>query len=458
MSGGELRLRSACVVLPDGMRAAVVRVRDGRIAEVLAPDHPGARDAVDLGRWWLLPGLVDTHVHVNEPGRTEWEGFGTATAAAAAGGVTTLVDMPLNSIPATTTVAALEAKRAAARGRTAVDVGFWGGLVPGNRSELEPLAAAGVLGFKCFMAPSGVPEFGHVTDADLATAAPVLARLGLPLLVHAEDPVVLDAAVAATAGRDPRRYATWLASRPPDAERAAVARMEPLLGRGSVRVHVVHVACREVVEWARSRRAAGAALTLETCPHYLVFSAERIADGATGWKCAPPIREAAQRESLWSALLAGDLDLVASDHSPCPPAMKDSGHGGFAEAWGGIASIELGLAAMWTEARERGAAAADLVRWMSAAPARLAGLERTKGRIAAGADADLVAFDPDAVWTVDPAALHQRHRVTPYAGRRLRGRVERTWLAGELVWDGAAVHGGRGRLLAGRVEPPAALG
>jgi allantoinase len=297
-----------------------------------------------------------------------------------------------------------------------------------------------------------------VSDADLAIAAPILTRLGLPLLVHAEDPATLDAAAAATAGRDPRAHATWLASRPPAAERVAVGRLEPLLAAEGARVHVVHVACGEVVEWARRWRARGAALTLETCPHYLAHDAERIADGATVWKCAPPIREATQRAALWRALLAGDLDLVASDHSPCPPDMKQPGSGDFTRAWGGIASLELGLAVMWSEARDRGATPADLARWMSAAPARLAGLERIKGVIAPGADADLVAFDPERTWTVDPSVLRQRHPITPYAGRELAGRVMRTWLAGDLVWDGVVVHGGRGRLLTRGVEPPAALG
>ncbi|MFI5371575.1 MAG: allantoinase AllB [Candidatus Eisenbacteria bacterium] len=446
MSPADLLLRAAHVALPDGARAAMVRVRDGRIVAVLPPDHPDGRDALDLGRSWLLPGLVDTHVHINEPGRAEWEGFESATAAAASGGVTTLVDMPLNSIPATTTVAALEAKRLAARGRVAVDVGFWGGVVPGNDRELEPLAAAGVPGFKCFMAPSGVDEFRHVGAVDLARVAPILVRLGLPLLVHAEDPATLDTAAAGVTGRDPRRYATWLASRPPAAERAAVARLEPLLASG-VRVHVVHVACGEVVQWARRWRARGAALTLETCPHYLIQDAGRIVDGATVWKCAPPIRDAAQREELWRALLAGDLDLVVSDHSPCTPDLKETGSGDFTRAWGGIASLELGLAVMWTEARERGATPAHLAGWMSAAPARLAGWEGIKGVIAPGADADLVAFDPDRTWTVDPAALRQRHPLTPYAGRALVGGVVKTWLAGVAVRDGDVIHGGRGRLL-----------
>ena len=451
-------IRSRHVALPGGARPAAVRVRGGRIEAVLEFDHPEARGGADLGEQWLLPGLVDTHVHVNEPGRADWEGFATATAAAAAGGVTTLVDMPLNAIPATTTVAAFEAKCAAARGRCAVDVGFWGGLVPGDPRELERLAAAGVLGFKCFMVPSGVPEFRHVSDADLAAAAPVIARLGLPLLVHAEDERVLAGATANVTGHDRRAYATWLASRPVVAESDAVRRLATLLDRWPLRLHVVHVACREVVAWCRARRERGDALTLETCPHYLTFAAEEIADGATATKCAPPIRERTQREALWHALLASELDMVVSDHSPCPPALKHGDTGDFFAAWGGIASLELGLSAVWTGARGRGATPADLARWMSTAPARLAGLEREKGAIAPGCDADLLAFDPGASWTVDPAHLHHRHPITPYAGRTLAGRVTRTWLAGEVVWDGTQVIGRRGRLLAGGVEPRAPVG
>jgi allantoinase len=451
-------LRAAHVVLPAGVRAAAVGIRDGRIAAVRPPDHADVRDAEDLGRCWLLPGLVDTHVHVNEPGRAEWEGFETATAAAAAGGVTTIVDMPLNSVPATVSVGALETKRAAARGRSAVDVGFWGGLVPGSHGALEPLAAAGVLGFKAFLTDSGVPEFPAVDDTDLAVAAPVIARLGLPLLVHAEDPTVLARAAAGLPAGDPRRYALWLASRPAAAERAAVERLAPLIERWPLRLHVVHVACDEVIEWARPRRRRGDRLTLETCPHYLAFTAERIPDGATVYKCAPPIRETAQREALWRALAGGDLDLVATDHSPCPPALKHPESGDFTGAWGGIASLELSLAVVWSAARDRGLPLERLVEWMSAAPARLAGLAGRKGAIAPGHDADLVAFDPDARWTVDPARLHQRHPITPYSGHAVTGRVARTWLAGEPVWDGHVVRGGGGRLVTGPVEPPSALG
>jgi len=430
------------------MLDAAVVLREGRIAAVVEPGDAAARGALDLGDLVLMPGLVDTHVHVDEPGRAEWEGFDTATRAAAAGGVTTLVDMPLNSIPATTSVAALRAKREAAAGKLRVDCGFWGGIVPGNAGEIEGLAAAGVCGFKCFLVPSGVDEFPAVGEADLYQALPILARLGLPLLAHAELPAPIAAAAASARAGDPRRHATWLASRPRAAENEAVRLLIALCAEFRGAVHVVHLASSDALPELRAARDAFLPITVETCPHYLSFDAEAIADGATAFKCAPPIREAANRERLWEALAEGDIDLVASDHSPCPPAMKASGNGDFLAAWGGIASLELSLAATWTGARARGLGAEDLARWMCAHPARLAGLEARKGRIAEGCDADLVAWDPDAEWIVDANRLHQRHPLTPYAGRRLRGAVRMTVLRGRVVCEDGRVTGEpRGELL-----------
>ncbi|HET7226396.1 MAG TPA: allantoinase AllB [Candidatus Eisenbacteria bacterium] len=424
-------------VLPDGVRANVAfGVRDGRIAEVR--DARDAPDAAPLGaRGVVLPGLVDSHVHVNEPGRTQWEGFASATRAAAAGGITAIVDMPLNSIPAVTCVAALEAKRAAARGRCHVDVAFWGGVVPGNAGELAALAAAGVRGFKAFMSPSGVPEFAHVSVDDLARALPVIAGLDRPLLVHAELPRHLDAAVARLADADWTLPATWLLSRPARAETDAIAALAKLASDTQARVHVVHVSsgegAREVARAARDGRVTG-----ETCPHYLTFAVEDIPFGATEYKCAPPIRDAEEREELWQALLRGELSLIASDHSPCPPELRRRDAGRFDRAWGGIASLELSLAVVHTGAAARGIGIERIVEWMSAAPARLAGLAG-KGALAPGHDADFVVFDPDAGWRVEEAALHQRHPLTPYAGRMLRGRVLETWLRGERVFPSAGL-------------------
>ena len=423
------------VVLPDGVGAAAVVVRGGRIAAIVPEaEAPPATHRVDAGDLVVLPGLVDTHVHVNEPGRAEWEGFETATRAALAGGITTIVDMPLNSIPATTGVAALEAKRAAAAGKCHCDVGFWGGVVPGNLPELAPLARAGALGFKAFLVPSGVDEFPCVSLDQLWDAAEAIAPLGLPLLVHAEHARAIEQAAQRDEETppDPRRYASWLASRPGEA--MALFFMAALCRETRVRLHVVHVAggSGPAFDLDPKRRLR---MTLETCPHYLTFAAEEIADGATAFKCAPPIGDAACRERLWQELEDGTIDLIASDHSPCPPAMKGLDAGDFFAAWGGIASLELSLAAVWTGAARRGHGFERVARWMAAAPAALAGLTH-KGAIAPGRDADLVLWDPDAEWTVRGTELRHRHPLTPYEGMTLRGRVRRTFLRGVEAFDG----------------------
>jgi allantoinase len=448
----EWIVRGERVVLPEGMRPASVRVSQGRIVAI-GPhsDRGDGAPEIDAGTNVVLPGLVDTHVHINDPGRADWEGFETATRAAAAGGVTTLVDMPLNSIPPTTTVAGLDAKRRAAAGRCHVDVGFWGGVVPGNTADLEPLARAGVLGFKCFLSPSGVDEFPHVSEWDLRVAMPVLAPLGLPLLAHAEWPGLLS---EPDARADPRRYRTWLASRPPAAEHAAIDLLVRLARHTGARVHIVHLASADALPAIAAARADGLPITVETCPHYLTFGAEEIADGATPCKCAPPIRERDHRERLWQALALDQIDLVATDHSPAPPALKHIDDGDFVGAWGGIASLQLALSVMWTGAADRGLSIERLARWMSAAPARLAGLDGVKGAIAAGHDADLVIFDPDAAFTVNAATLYHRHAVTPYDGARLRGRVRTTMLRGQIVFaDGECRGPAAGRLL-GHADTP----
>jgi allantoinase len=368
--------------------------------------------------------------------------------------VTTIVDMPLNSVPATTSAEALRAKRAAAEGKCSVDVAMWGGVVPGNAGEIEAIAAEGVRGFKCFLVPSGVDEFPHVGARDLSAAMPRIARLGLPLLVHAELPGPIEAASRAAGARDPRTYASWLASRPPAAECDAIAMMLSLCEETGCRVHIVHLAAAGAVSLLRDARRRRLPVTVETCPHYLFFAADEIADGATPFKCAPPIREGEHREALWAALGEGVIDLVASDHSPCPPEMKRIESGDFFAAWGGIAALELALAATWTGARTRGFTPADLARWMCERPAALARLEATKGAIAPGRDADLVAWDPAAEWTVDPAELHQRHKLTPYAGRKLSGRVHRTYVRGEMVYGDGRLTGARPGRVLGAPETP----
>jgi allantoinase len=450
----ERVLRGERVLIDGVLRRAAIQVRDGRITSLTEPEHIGTGISVhDAGDAVVMAGLVDTHVHVNEPGRAEWEGFDTATRAAAAGGVTTLLDMPLNSIPATNNVEALEQKRAIARGRCHIDVGFIGGVVPGNAADLAPLAEAGVLAFKCFLIDSGVREFPNVHEADLRRAMPVLASLGRVLMAHAELPGPVERAVATLQpSADPRSHATWLRIRPPEAEEHAIGLLIALARETGARVHIVHVAAAGAVPLLRRARAEGLPLSAETCPHYLVFHAESIPDGATQFKCAPPIRERAHREALWAALRDGDLDMIASDHSPCPPSLKLTAEGDFLRAWGGISSIQLALPAVWSCASAHGSTVADIARWMSERPARLAGIDRRKGRIAPGCDADFVIWNPDEERTVEPSTLHHRHKLTPYEGMRLRGIVRETWVRGELVYDrGEFPHQARGEMLC----PPA---
>jgi allantoinase len=433
----DLVVRGRRVVTPEGERPAAIHIRGGVITAVSRFDEiPSGCVVHEAGESVVMPGLVDTHVHINEPGRTEWEGFATATRAAAAGGVTTLIEMPLNSIPATTSLAGFHKKIAAASGQLSVDVGFWGGVVPGNVSELRPLWEAGVFGFKCFLVPSGVDEFRHVGDSDLRAALPELAALGAPLLAHAELPGPIEEAVhKRPKGAPPNRYATWLASRPRQAENEAIALLLRLAEEFHARIHIVHLSSADSIPQLRQARARGIRVSVETCPHYLTFTSEEIADGATEFKCAPPVRERENREKLWAALLDGTIDFVVSDHSPCPPAMKLREEGDFLRAWGGIASLQIGLPAVWTQARSRSYALTHVAEWMCRGPARLAGLEQRKGAIAAGCDADLVIWNPDASFRVDPVWLHHRHKLTPYAGRELFGVVETTFLRGRKVFD-----------------------
>jgi allantoinase len=414
----RLAVRSSRVLVEGEVQPATVVIEGGLIADVTTDSPPTALD--DLGDLVLMPGLIDTHVHVNEPGRTEWEGFATATAAAAAGGVSAIIDMPLNSIPPTTTPSALEAKRAAADGKCAVDVGFWGGIVPGNLSEVAPLADRGVFGYKAFLVDSGVPEFPSIDLGDLEASLEAAAGVGLPLLVHAEAPGPIAAAPAA--GDD---YASYLASRPAAAEVEAIEALIGALRRAGGRAHVLHLSAADALPMIAAARAEGLAITVETCPHYLCLTAEEIDDDAYVFKCAPPIRETANRELLWQGVLDGTVDMIVSDHSPCPGDLKQ---GGFAAAWGGIASLELRLPAVWTEARSRGADLAQLAEWLCAAPARLAGID--SGVIEPGKRADLVAWDPDATFVVDAAGLHQRHKASPYDGAKLSGIVHRTYVRG----------------------------
>ena len=423
------------VVTPSGTRPAAVIVEGEKITGLRdLGDIPANCSRVECGNHALLPGLVDAHTHINEPGRTEWEGFETATRAAAAGGFTTLIDMPLNCLPATTTVAALEAKRAGARGKCTVDWGAWGGVSEHNTEHLESLAAAGVRGFKCFLAEPGIDGFARVDEAELCAAAPHIARTGLPLLVHSELPGPLQLANAALSEADWRRYESWLASRPDQAEMEAIRLMLALSEEYGFRLHIVHLATAEAIQDLRRARESGIRVTVETCPHYLHFAAEAIPDGSTLHKCAPPIRKAANREALWEALREGIIDLIGTDHSPCPPSMKRLNEGSFQTAWGGIASLSVALPVVWSGMRTRGFNLDDIGRWMSAKPAALAGIDHRKGAIAEGRDADFVVFDPDAEIEVTTEALYTRHPISPYLGEKLYGRVIATWLRGKQVF------------------------
>ena len=423
------------VVTPEGIRPAAILVEGEKIKAVVSPDHVLKNfDTHDFGDAAILPGLVDSHVHINDPGRAEWEGFDTATRAAAAGGYTFLVDMPLNCLPATTTVAALQAKRAAAQGRCRVDWAAWGGVVHDNQGDIEVLAAAGVPGFKCFLIHPGIDGFTMVTDQQLRAALPAVARTGLPLLVHAELPGPIDAATESLAGADWKRYSTYLQSHPEEAELAAIRLLLSLCREYDFRLHIVHLSASAALPELKAARSQGLAVSVETCPHYLHLTSETIKDGATVCKCAPPIRSGENCERLWQGLSDGVIDLVVTDHSPCPPAMKRLDDGNFKASWGGISSLSVALPVMWTEASNRGFTLLEIARWMAAAPARLAGCQMRKGRIAPGLDADFVVFDPESECVVAEDRLHYRHPLSPYLGEELRGVVRATYLRGKPVF------------------------
>ena len=437
----DLVIRGRRVALQNSLGPASVHLSAGQISAIADfEDTPSNCEIVEAGAASVvMPGLVDTHVHVNEPGRTEWEGFASATRSAAAGGITTIVDMPLNCIPATTTLAGLNAKLAATRGKLTVDTAFWGGVVPGNTNELAQLWDAGVVGFKCFLVHSGVDEFPNVSESDLRAAMPKLAHLGALLIVHAEMPGPIDSACCqptdGNSGVD-RSYETFLRSRPRAAENEAIKLMVRLAGETGCRIHIVHHSSADALATLRAAKASGTKLTVETCPHYLHFAAEEIEDGATEFKCCPPIRERENREQLWQALRDGTIDMVVSDHSPCPPDMKLREQGDFMKAWGGISSLQLRLPVMWTEANARGFTVNQLTEWLCAAPARQVGLAPRKGSISVGSDADIVIWNPETEFRVMPEFIQHRHKLTPYAGETLRGVVEKTFLRGEMVYDG----------------------
>ncbi len=416
----QVMLRSQRVVLENEVRQATIVIEGGVIVSIESGHHPGA---VDVGNAAIIPGAIDPHVHLNEPGRTDWEGFETGTRAAAAGGITTLCDMPLNSSPVTTNVAALRAKQQAAQGKLSVEVGFHAGVVPGNAAEIEPLLQVGVLGVKAFLCHSGIDDFPNVGEADLQKVMPLLAHYDVPLLAHAE---IAEPAYRIQNGRS---YKDYLRSRPPEFERQAIEMLIRLAKQTGCKVHIVHLADAGSIPMLREARAGGLPITVETCPHYLCFAAEEIPEGATQFKCAPPIRDRDNREKLWQGLKDGDIDLIASDHSPCPPEMKQLDTGRFDLAWGGVSSLQLGLQVIHSEAIARGFQLTDVMRWMCTEPAKLLGLRRG---LAVGMPANLVVFDEQAQWTIDAAELYHRHRVTPYDGRQVQGQVKQTYVHGRL--------------------------
>jgi allantoinase len=445
MPQADLVIRGRQVVYQGAVAPASIHISAGRISAIVPFEEiPPSTEIVEAGDdSFVMAGAVDSHVHVNEPGRTEWEGFATATRAAVAGGVTTIVDMPLNCIPATTSLDGLQAKLAATEGKLHADVAFWGGVVPGNTDELAKLWDAGVVGFKCFLVHSGVDEFPNVTESDLRAAMPELARLGAMLIVHAEVPGPIESACCLAPNGDDsglanRSYEAFLGSRPRAAENEAVELMIRMGRESGGRIHIVHHSSSDALGMLRAAKQSGAQITVETCPHYLHFAAEDIGEGATEFKCCPPIRERENREQLWAALSDGTIDMVVSDHSPCPPELKLRRQGDFMKAWGGISSLQLRLPVMWTEARARSFEVNQLAEWLCQAPARQVGQAQRKGSIAVGRDADLVIWNPNREFRVEPGTIHHRHKLTPYAGELLRGIVEKTFLRGQMVYDGGA--------------------
>jgi len=433
----DLVVKSRSVFTGKEFEPASILIADGRIQKIAPLDFavPGESPCDDYGSVPILPGLIDTHVHINEPGRTEWEGFASATKAAAAGGITTLIDMPLNSIPSTVTVAALEEKKAAAQDQLYVDCGFYGGLIPGHARHIEPLVDAGVFGFKCFLIDSGVQEFPHVRESDLLEGIPLIARSNVPLLAHCE--LITENSPLPAQSGDPGSFLSFLQSRPPALERAAIELMARLSGDFGAAVHVVHLSDATSLDVIEKARSSGARLTVETCPHYLTLNAEDVPAGNTLYKCTPPIREKKNQEELWRGLLSGHIDMVVSDHSPCSLDRKLLPQGDFFRAWGGIGSLQYTLSATWTAARARGLPLGQVVAWFSEKPADFVRLTGRKGRIGAGYDADLLVWAPEENFTITEQNTFHKHPLSPYTGLYLYGKTKATYLRGQLIYTEA---------------------
>ncbi len=441
-------LHSNRVVLDSGIKDATILIKNGKIVQLVAGKLPsealGERTVTELGHAVIMPGIIDAHVHINEPGRSEWEGFETATRAAAAGGVTTLIEMPLNASPVTTTVANFEKKQSAAAGKLQVNCGFYGGLIPGNFADLPDLMQAGVFGIKCFLTHSGIDDFPNVTESDLAKAMPLIEKTGLPLLVHAE----LDAPhpMAAWFKNHPTHYPAYLKSRPKSWENNAIELMLRLCKNTRCRTHIVHLSSADLL--GRLQKAKQSLpLSVETAPHYLYFHAEAIPDAQTVYKCAPPIRESANNALLWQGLKAGVIDFIGSDHSPAPPALKEIASGNLSKAWGGISGLQFTLPVVWSKAQALGFEPEDIARWLCSRPADFLGLSQ-KGRIEVGNDADLTVWEPETTFTVLEKDILHRHKITPYLGEKLQGKVMQTWVAGEQVFgEGGILKENQGQVL-----------
>ena len=438
----KLVIKSNRVVLPGRMIGGYVTISNGIIVDITDHLSPDFTKLIDIGDRILMPGVIDPHVHINEPGRSHWEGFDTATRAALAGGITTLVDMPLNSSPVTTTGKAFDEKIAASKNKLHTNCGFWGGIVPGNEIEIDELANKGVLGFKAFLTHSGIDDFPNVTESDLVKAMPLIARHGLPLLVHCE---LLDN--PSNTVSDPCRYQDYLLSRPKKWEDNAIELMIHLCERFHCRVHIVHLSSSDSVSAIRAAKERGLPITVETAQHYLYFSAEEIPDRQPVYKCAPPIRERENQDQLWEAMNDGTIDFVATDHSPAPPDMKELTSGNFMKAWGGISSLQWALPILWTAAKKRGFLITDLCKWLCEGPANLIGPGFKKGRIEKGYDADLVVMDPDKSFVVDSGNIYHQHKLSPYIGHELFGIIEQTWLGGVKVFDKGEMKLAKGKVL-----------
>lgn len=440
----DAAIKSDRAITPDGIQKAVILVKDGLIADILPTLPGGDYPVTDVGNKVLMPGVIDPHVHINEPGRTDWEGFDTATRAAVAGGITTLVDMPLNSSPVTTTVEAFNKKRKATKGQLHTNCGFWGGVVPGNENEIGPLIQNGVLGFKAFLTHSGIDEFPNVTENDLRKVMPVIAKSNLPLMVHCE----LETRTEINQERDTRSYQQYLASRPRKWEEDAITLMIRLCEEYNCRTHIVHLSSADSIEQIAKAKQKGLPLTVETAQHYLYFNAENIKDGQTQFKCAPPIREEENNERLWQALKEGIIDFVATDHSPSPPAMKEIETGNFVKAWGGISSIQFALPVLWTAAKKHDVSLNQIIKWLCEKPAVLSGLESRKGKIEKGYDADFVVWDPDRTFAVTKESIYHKHKITPYLDETLYGVVEQTWIGGKKTFDNGNFNLNKGTIIA----------